>query len=77
MSDVLQSQTENFEQLKNDSIASESPETLCVFLSNHLHYTAKLTFYEVWRIFPWSFGTVVISDVIQNIWLNEWMKIYV
>ena len=35
MSDVLQTRTENFEQPKNDSIASESPETLRVFRSMH------------------------------------------
>ena len=38
MSDVLQTRTENFEQPKNDSIASESPETSRVFRSMHLHY---------------------------------------
>ena len=41
-SDVLQTQTENFEQQKNNSITSESPETLRVFQSMHLHYTAIL-----------------------------------
>ena len=39
-SDVLQTRTENFEQPKNNSIASESPETL------HLHYTAILVFFQ-------------------------------
>ena len=34
--------TENFEQQKNNSIASESPETSHVFWSMHLHYTAIL-----------------------------------
>ena len=66
--DVLQTRTENFEQPKNDSIASESPETSRVFRSMHLHYTAILVFFsevlhEIWRIFPWSFDIVVISDV--------------
>ena len=46
MSDVLQTQTENFEQLKNDSIASESPEMSRVFRSMHLHYTAILIFFS-------------------------------
>ena len=36
--DVLQTRTENFEQLKNDSITLESPETSLVFRSMHLHY---------------------------------------
>ena len=45
-SDVLQSQTENFEQPKNDSIASESSETSRVFRSIHLHYTAILVFFQ-------------------------------
>ena len=45
-SDVLQTQTENFEQPKNDSIASESPEMLHVFRSMHLHYTAILVFFQ-------------------------------
>ena len=67
-SDVLQTRTENFEQLKNDSITLESPETLCVFRSMHLHYTAILSFFsevlhKIWRIFPRSFDIVVISDV--------------
>ena len=67
-SDVLQTRTENFEQPKNDSIASESPETSCVFRSMHLHYTAILVFFqrilhEIWRIFPILFDIVVISDV--------------
>ena len=39
-----------FEQLKNDSIASESPETSRVFRSMHLHYTAILVFFQ------WSFA---------------------
>ena len=43
-SDVLQTQTENFEQPKNDSITSESPETSRVFRSMHLYYTAILVF---------------------------------
>ena len=69
MSDVLQTQTQNFEQLKNDSIALESPETSHVFWSMHLHYTAILVcffskiLHEIWRIFPRSFDIVVISDV--------------
>ena len=68
MLDVLQTRTENFEQPKNDSITSESPETSCVFRSMHLHYTAILFFssevlHEIWRIFPGSFDIVVISDV--------------
>ena len=46
-SDVLQTQTENFEQPKNDSIASESPETSRVFRSMHLHYTAILVVFSV------------------------------
>ena len=68
MSDVLQTRTENFEP-KNNSIASESSETLRVFRSMHLHYTAILVFFfsevlhEIWRIFPRSFNIVVISDV--------------
>ena len=68
-SDVLQTQTENFEQPKNDSIASESTETSRVFRSMQLHYTAILLFFssevlhEIWRRFPWSFDIVVISDV--------------
>ena len=67
-SDVLQTQTENFEQPKNDSIASESPEMSRVFQSMHLHYTAILFFFsevlhKIWRIFPRSFDIVVISDV--------------
>ena len=45
-SDVLQTQTENFEQPKNNSIASESPETSRVFWSMHLHYTAILVFFS-------------------------------
>ena len=45
-SDVLLTQTENFEQPKNDSIASESPETSRVFRSMHLHYTAILVFFS-------------------------------
>ena len=49
LSDVLQTRTENFEQPKNDSIASESPETSRVFWSTHLHYTAILVFFQ------WSF----------------------
>ena len=62
---VLQTRTENFEQPKNDSITSESPETSHVFWSMHLHYTAILgcCFFsevlpEIWRIFPRSFDTV-------------------
>ena len=43
---MLQTQTENFEQPKNDSIASESPETSCVFRSMHLHYTVILVFFQ-------------------------------
>ncbi len=43
---MLQTQTENFEQPKNDSIASESPETSRVFRSMHLHYTAILVFFQ-------------------------------
>ena len=45
-SDVLQTQTENLKQPKNDSIASESPETSCVFQSMHLHYTVILVFFQ-------------------------------
>ena len=45
-SDVLQTQTENFEQPKNDSIALESLEMLHVFRSMHLHYTAILSFFQ-------------------------------
>ena len=65
---VVQTRTENFEQPKNDSITSESPETSSVFWSMHLHYTAILFFFfsevldEIWRIFPRSFDTVVISN---------------
>ena len=64
--------TENFEQPKNDSTASESPETSRVFRSMHLHYTAILfllllffseVLHEIWRIFPRSFDIVIISDV--------------
>ena len=44
-SDVLQTLTENFKQPKNDSIASESLETLRVFWSMHLHYTVILIFF--------------------------------
>ena len=44
--DVLQTRTENFKQMKNDSIASESPETSRVFRSMHLHYTAILGFFQ-------------------------------
>ena len=39
-------QTENFEQPKNDSIASESPETSRVFRFMHLHCTAILGFFQ-------------------------------
>ena len=39
-------QNENFEQPKNDSIASESPEMSRVFQSMHLHYTAILAFFS-------------------------------
>ena len=46
MSDVLQTRTENSEQLKNDSITLESPETSCVFRSMHLHYTVILLFFQ-------------------------------
>ena len=68
MLDVLQTQTENFEQPKNDSIASESLEKSRVFRSMHFHYTAILVFFsevlhEIWRIFPRSFDIVVISNV--------------
>ena len=49
---VLQTWTENFEQLKNDSITSESPETSHVFWSMHLHYTAIL-----FSFFPAKFCT--------------------
>ena len=69
MSDVLQTRTENFEQLKNDSIASESPETSRVFQSMHLHYTVILVFFSAKfctkseEYFPRSFDTVVISNV--------------
>ena len=61
-------QPENFEQSKNDSIASESLETSRAFRSMHLHYTVILVFFsevlhKIWRIFPWSFHIVVISDV--------------
>ena len=42
----FQTWTENFEQPKNDSIASESPETSRVFRSMHLHYTAILVFFS-------------------------------
>ena len=36
----------NYEQPKNDSIASESPETSRVFRSMHLHYTVILVFFS-------------------------------
>ena len=53
---------------KNDSIALESAETSRVFRSMYLLYTAILVFssnvlHQIWRIFPWSFDIVVISDV--------------
>ena len=68
-SDVLQTQTKNFEQPKNDSITSESQETLHVFRSMHLHYTAILVFFSAEfctkseEYFPRSFDIVVISDI--------------
>ena len=54
---------------KTTASLRKSPETLCVFQSIHLHYTAILMFFlskvlhEVWRIFPRSFDTVVTDDV--------------
>jgi len=72
VSGVLQTRTENFEQPKNNSIASESPETSRVFQSIHLHYTAILFFifskvlHKIWRIFPQLFDIVVISDVLTR-----------
>ena len=66
-SDVLQTQTENFEQPKNDSIASESPETSRVFRSMHLHYTAILVFFQ--QSFAWNLKN--ISPIVWyccNIW---------
>ena len=69
-SDVLQTRTENFEQPKNNSIASESPDTSRVFRSMHLHYTAILMCVfsvkfcmKSEEYFPRSFDIVVISDV--------------
>ena len=68
-SDVLQTQTENFEQPKNDSIASESPETSRVPIHAFaLHSDTRFFFssevlHEIWRIFPRSFNIVVIYDV--------------
>ena len=55
-SDVLQTQTENFEQPKNDSIALESLETSRVFRSMHLHYTAILFFFQ--RSFAWNLKNI-------------------
>ena len=65
-SDVLQTRTENFEQPKNNSIASESAEMSHVFWSM---YTQRYSFFssdvlhQIWRIFPRSFDIVIISDV--------------
>ena len=56
MSNVLQTWTENFEQPKNDSIASESPKTSRVFRSIHLHYTAILVFFQ--RSFAWNLKNI-------------------
>ena len=61
-SDVLQTRTENFEQPKNDSIASESPETSRLFRSMHLHYTAILVFF-----FFFVFLLLFFSEVLQEI----------
>ena len=69
-SDVLQTRTENFEQPKNDSIASESPETSRVFRSMHLHYIHSDTQFfsakfcmKSEEYFPDRLKFVVISDV--------------
>ena len=56
---------------KNDSIASESPETLRVFRSMHLHYTAILVFsskvlHKIWRIFRRSFDLTSLSNILYK-----------
>ena len=66
-SDVLQTWTENFEQPKNDSIASESPEMSCVFRSMHLHHKWYSFFFQ--QSFAWNLKN--ISPIVWyccNIW---------
>ena len=60
---VLQTQTENFEQPKNDSIGSESPETSRVFRSMHLHYTTILVFFQR------SFARI-LKNISQIVWYS-------